>query len=168
MTKKNKKTPKAKNDLVETPKSHLAIADVERFKELLLEKRREIVGSVNEMEDESIKKSRLDSSGDLSSVPIHMADLGSDNFEQEFTLGLMDSERKILREIDEALQRAEDGTYGICGQCQSVISEARLEAAAWSRNCVNCARLKEKGQKKERSGPMFELPEEFGNDAGSY
>jgi len=112
---------------------------------MLLEKRREILRNVNEFEDEALKKSRLDSSGDLSSMPIHMADLGSDNFEQEFALGLMDSEVRLLNEIDEALGRIEAGSYGICLGTGEQIPKARLEAKPWARYCVEYARMVEQG-----------------------
>jgi DnaK suppressor protein len=150
----NKKTNKA-------DKNRLTEADLENFKQLLLEKRREIVGSVNEMEDEAIKKS----SGDLSNVPIHMADQGSDNFEQEFALGLMDSERKILRQIDVALQHMAENDYGICEKGGEQIAKARLEAEPWTRYCVDCARSLEKSRAQERTRGVFELPEdEIGNE----
>jgi DnaK suppressor protein len=78
-------------------------------------------------------------------MPIHMADLGTDNYEQEFALGLMDSERKLLQEIDDALQRIEEGIYGICQGTGQPISKARLEAQPWARHCVEYARLLEQG-----------------------
>jgi len=120
-------------------------SEAKHFKELLLEKRREILRNVSEFEDEALKKSRLDASGDLSSMPIHMADLGTDNYEQEFALGLMDSERKLLREIDLALGRIEKKTYGICLGTGKPIRKARLEAQPWARYCVEYARLLEQG-----------------------
>ena len=49
-------------------------------------------GDVNQLADAALKKSRTEANGDLSSMPIHMADIGSDNFEQEFTLSLMENE----------------------------------------------------------------------------
>ena len=119
---------------------------------MLLEKRREILKNVSEIEDESLKKSRLDASGDLSSMPIHMADLGTDNYEQEFALGLMDSERKLLREIDDALERVEQGTYGICEGTGRQIPKARLEAQPWARYCVEYARMMEQGSAAEQEG----------------
>jgi len=112
---------------------------------MLLEKRREILRNVNEFEDEALKKSRLDASGDLSSMPIHMADLGTDNYEQEFALGLMNSERKLLREIDEALGRVEKKTYGICERTGKPIPKARLKAQPWAKYCVEYARMLEQG-----------------------
>ena len=122
---------------------------------MLLEKRREIVGDVNEIEDETLKKSRLDATGDLSSMPIHMADIGTDNYEQEFALGLMDTERKLLREIDDALQRIEEETYGICEGTGKPIPKARLKAQPWARYCIEHARMLEQGlaTKQEEDEP---------------
>jgi RNA polymerase-binding protein DksA len=112
---------------------------------MLLVKRSEIVGDVNEMQDEALRKPRLDATGDLSSMPIHMADIGTDNYEQEFALGLMDSERKLLREIDDALGRIEKGLYGICEGTGKPIPKARLQAQPWARYCVEYARMLEQG-----------------------
>lgn len=145
MAQRRKKTSKKKASATRTRKVRLAAASIEHFKRLLLEKRREIVSNVSEMEGEALKKSRLDATGDLSSMPIHMADIGTDNYEQEFALGLMDSERKLLREIDDALQRIEDGTYGICEGTGKPIPKARLEAQPWARYCVEYARMLEQG-----------------------
>jgi DnaK suppressor protein len=146
---KRKKVSKRKASSRRIKTSRLAAATIEHFKQLLLEKRREILKNVNEIEDEALKKSRLDASGDLSSMPIHMADLGTDNYEQEFVLGLMDSERKLLHEIDDALQRIEDGTYGVCEGTGKPIRKARLEAQPWARYCVLYARMLEQGVARE-------------------
>ena len=117
---------------------------------MLLEKRAEIIGDVSSMENEALKKSRLDAAGDLSSMPIHMADIGTDNYEQEFALGLLDSERKLLHEINECPQRIEDGVYGICEGTGEPIPKARLEASPWARYCVAYARLIEHGLVRQR------------------
>ncbi|MHC4084606.1 MAG: TraR/DksA family transcriptional regulator, partial [Planctomycetota bacterium] len=102
---------------------------------------------------------------DLSSMPIHMADIGTDNYEQEFALGLMDSERKLLREIDDALQRTEQGTYGICEGTGKQIRKARLEAQPWARYCVEYARKLEQGLVREQEESTPELQEyESGNE----
>ena len=124
----------------------LTATERESFRDALLLKRREIFQNVFEIEGEALKKSRLDATGDLSSMPIHMADIGTDNYEQEFALDLMDSERRILREIDEALQRLEDGTYGTCEGTGEPIPKARLRAQPWARYCVEYARLVEEGR----------------------
>ena len=145
MARKRKKASKTKAKSTRKKKVRLNAADIESFKQMLLEKRHEIIGNVNEMTDETLKKSRLDASGDLSSMPIHMADIGTDNYEQEFALGLMDSERKLLNEIDDALQRIEDKTYGICEATGKPIGKARLQAQPWARYCVEYARMLEQG-----------------------
>jgi RNA polymerase-binding protein DksA len=139
------KTARKKTVKKQTRLRGLNAADRERFKEMLLRKRREIFQNVFEIEGEALKKSRLDASGDLSSMPIHMADLGTDNYEQEFALGLMDSERRLLTQIDAALLRIEDGSYGICQGTGKPIRKARLEAQPWAQYCVEYARMLEQG-----------------------
>jgi RNA polymerase-binding transcription factor DksA len=109
--------------------SKLTPTEIVEFKALLLTKRNEILGNVLSMEEESLRRQR----SDLSNMPIHMADAGSDNYEIENTLGLMDSERKLLREIDEALDRIEEGTYGTCEGSGKLIPKARLEAIPWAK-----------------------------------
>jgi RNA polymerase-binding protein DksA len=161
---KRKKTSKKTKNPKQTKARRLSAADINHFKEMLLEKRREILVNVNEMEDEALKKSRLDASGDLSSMPIHMADIGTDNYEQEFALGLMDSERKLLKEIDDALQRIEKRTYGICEGTGKPISKARLEAQPWARYCVEYARMLEQGLVVEQEQPIPGPQEYKGED----
>lgn len=115
--------------------------DLQKFRDLLLAKRNELLGSFSSMEREALKSE----SSDLSKLPMHMADLGTDNYDRDFTLGLMDSERKLLREIDEALDRIENGNYGICIGSGKMIPKPRLEAIPWAKYCVEYARLLEKG-----------------------
>jgi len=145
VAKKQKKASNKRTRPVRKKKKHLTKADLEHFKQLLLAKRKELLVNVHEIGDEALKKSRLDASGDLSSMPIHMADLGSDNFEQEFALGLLDSEVRLLGEIDDALVRIEEGNYGVCEGTGKQIRKARLEAKPWARYCVEHARKIEQG-----------------------
>ena len=149
MAQKRKKVSRKKVSSTRTKKRSLSNTEKEHFRKLLLEKRREILRNVNGIEDEALKKSRLDATGDLSSMPIHMADIGTDNYEQEFALELMDSERKLLREIDDALGRIEQNTYGICEGTNKPIPKARLEAQPWARYCVEYARMLEQGLVQE-------------------
>ena len=120
--------------------------ELQKFKELLLAKREELLGNVSSMEIEALRREN----SDLSRLPIHMADLGTDNYDQEFTLGLMDSERKLMKEIDEVLDRVENGTYGICEGNGKPIPKTRLEAIPWARYCVEYARLLEKGLVRDK------------------
>lgn len=119
----------------------LSSAEIRKLTVVLLAKRNEILGNVNEMESEALRRDRTD----LSNMPLHMADAGSDNYEIDNTLGLMDSERRILSEIDDALNRIESGAYGICEGAGERIPKKRLEAIPWARYCVRCAALAEKG-----------------------
>jgi RNA polymerase-binding protein DksA len=136
-------------------KSGLTAAEIEKFRQLLIAKRNELLGNVTTIEDETFKKER----SELSSMPFHMADAGSDNFEQEFALDLMDSEKKLLVEINDALRRIDEGAYGICEGRGEAISKARLNAIPWARYCVACAELKEKGRLVEgEPGEIGEIP----------
>jgi RNA polymerase-binding protein DksA len=121
-------------------KSPFGKADIEHFKKLLLERRRRILGTVQGMEEEALKASDQDFSVD------HMADHGSDNFEQDFTLALVESERRELIEIDRALQRIEHGTYGICEGTGEPIPKPRLEAIPHARYSVEYQRKLEAGE----------------------
>ncbi|MGB0766962.1 MAG: TraR/DksA family transcriptional regulator [Phycisphaeraceae bacterium] len=120
-------------------KTGLKKKDLDEFLKLLLERRAEIIGNVKGMED-----ARNASLGDIAHMPLHMADVGSDNFEQEFTLGLMESEREMLREIEEAILRMREGYYGVCLETGRPIQRIRLEFAPWAKYCIDVARLREK------------------------
>jgi DnaK suppressor protein len=76
-------------------------------------------------------------------MPIHMAELGSDNFEQEFTLGLMEVDGDTLGLIDSALDRIGDGEFGKCIQCDGIIAKARLNAIPYTPVCIKCAERQE-------------------------
>jgi RNA polymerase-binding protein DksA len=76
---------------------------------------------------------------------MHMADMGTDNYEQEFTLGLVEKERVLLREINQALAKIQDGTYGICEGTGKPITKVRLEAQPWARFSIEYARQMERG-----------------------
>ena len=150
MTEKRKNLSRKEVSQTRMKKYSLTKDDIEILERALLEKRREILRNVTEFEDEALKQSRLDASGDLSSMPIHMADLGTDNYEQEFALNLMGSERKLLNEIDDALQRIEKGTYGVCEGTGKPICKARLKAQPWARYSVEYARKLEQGSTTEQ------------------
>ena len=129
------------------PARALTRAACEPYRQLLLEKRAQLVGDVSTLQDEALSRNRQDAAGDLSNMPIHMADLGTDNYEQEFTLGLIEGERRLLREIDEALERIEKGTYGVCLATGRPVGRARLKAQPWARYCYEYMLAQEKGQK---------------------
>ena len=120
--------------------SGLGSRDLQHFADLLLAKRREIVGDMHSMEGEAL---RSNSSG-LSTLPVHMADMGTDNYEQEFTLGLVEKDRLLLREINHALAKITNGSFGICEGTGDPIGKPRLEVQPWARHSIEYARLRER------------------------
>jgi len=129
----------------------LTSAEIKKFKATLLKKLSEILGNVTSMESEALRRDR----SDLSNMPIHMADLGTDSCEIDNIIGLVDSERKILVEVNEALRRIEEGTYGICEGRGEPIPKQRLKAIPWARYCVACATLLEKGILAKKSSQEY-------------
>jgi len=110
--------------------------ELEVFRDALLQKRRELVGDMRSMESEALQRS----GENLSNLPMHMADMGTDNYEQEFTLGLMEKDRQLLREINTALSKIMDGRFGICEGTGKAISKARLEVQPWAKYSIEYAR----------------------------
>ena len=119
----------------------LSEADLETYKNRLLALRARIRGDVSTMTDGALSQSRSEAAGDLSLMPLHMADIGSDNFEQEQTLSFIQSDNKTLILIEEALARIKDGTYGICENCGCSIPKVRLNVLLYTASCVRCVEL---------------------------
>jgi RNA polymerase-binding protein DksA len=101
--------------------------------------RGELLGSVSQLEDEALRASEDEVSVD------HMADHGSDSYEQDQTLGLLERESGTIREINAALRRIEEGTYGICERTGKNIGKARLRALPYARLCIEAQMEEEKG-----------------------
>ncbi len=120
-------------------------AEVKPFKLALLELRARLRGDVSALADEALRSSRSESGGGTSAMPIHMADIGSDAFEQEFTLSLMASEEDTLEAVERALERIRLRTYGLCEDCGGVITKKRLQAIPFADLCIKCAEANEGG-----------------------
>ncbi|MCC7086733.1 MAG: TraR/DksA C4-type zinc finger protein [Pirellulales bacterium] len=112
--------------------------EAKAYKTVLLALRARLRGDVTQLADAALKKNG-DGNGDISSMPIHMADLGSDNFEQEFTLSLMENEEATLDAVEASLERIDAGTYGDCEECGAKIPKTRLQAIPYTPFCVKCA-----------------------------
>jgi DnaK suppressor protein len=117
--------------------------ELEAYRDSLLALRNRHNGDVTHLTDEALRRAGGGAAGNLSNMPIHMADLGTDNFEQEFTLSLLQNEEQLLDEIGAALERVGQGTYGRCEECANEIPKARLQAVPYTRYCVDCARKQE-------------------------
>ena len=96
---------------------------------------------MTQMEDNALNKEH----NNTTRMPTDMAELGSGNFDQELTLSLLGSEKDALDQIDGALKRIEDGSYGQCEECGVKIPESRLEAIPYAALCVRCASQQEDG-----------------------
>lgn len=112
----------------------------EIYRQRLVALRERLNGDVSHLADEALNKNQKDGSGNLSSMPIHMADIGTDNYEQEFTLSLLQNAGQALEEISAALERIKEGTFGRCEECGDEVSKARLDALPYTRFCIECAR----------------------------
>jgi RNA polymerase-binding transcription factor DksA len=116
-------------------------AELNSHQRLLLTLRDRLTGDVSHLADEAFRKSDGEAGGNLSHMPIHMADLGTDNFEQENTLNLLANEEHMLAEINAALDRIANGTFGRCEECHGeILPKARLKELPYTRYCVDCAR----------------------------
>jgi DnaK suppressor protein len=122
--------------------------DLEKFKKLLQEFRAKIAGDLKHLENDSLNMNQRDAAGDLSAYSFHMADMATDNFDREFTLGLASSEQQTLNAIDVALRKIEEGTYGICEECDKSIPQKRLVAMPYGRLCIKCQEIEEKNKRR--------------------
>lgn len=114
--------------------------ELELFRQTLLNLRARLRGDLDQMTDEALKRNQPESSGNLSNLPLHMADVGTENYDQEFTLGLIENEQATLEQINDALLRIHAGTFGRCEECNTPIAKPRLQALPYTRHCIECAR----------------------------
>jgi len=110
-----------------------------KIKKLLYKKKEEIIEQIKQMKkDGSLGKSQKEISGDLSGYSFHMADVATDNFDREMQYGYVTAEQKILYEIDAALARLKERTFGKCQSCKQDININRLLAVPYAKLCVKC------------------------------
>jgi RNA polymerase-binding transcription factor DksA len=114
--------------------------ELDSFRDQLRRLAARLTHDFSQLEGEALRKTDGEASGNLSSVPIHMADLGTDNYEEEITLGLLENADATLEEISAALTRLDRDTFGDCEECHKPIGKERLHAIPYTRYCVECAR----------------------------
>ena len=118
--------------------------ELNEFKKLILKKKEEVLEDIKHISEDTLKKSQKDAAGDISGYAYHMADVATDTYDREFSLGLASSGRELLYSLDDALKRIEEGAFGICEDCKKVIAKTRLKAVPYARFCVKCQEKKEK------------------------
>jgi len=123
--------------------------EVEEFRQLLLSLRARVRGDVEQMTTEALDRN---GEGTESKSPTHLAELGTETYEQDFALRRVENERELLNEVNEALARIEKGTFGLCVSCvesgvtpgKAMIPKARLKVIPYAKNCVECERKRER------------------------
>jgi len=108
------------------------------FKKNLLSLRARIRGDISGMSDVALNQGKT-AGGSGASTTNHMADKGTDQFEQEFTLSLVENDEETLQSIEEALERIETGAFGACAHCGRKIPKERLKVIPFTAHCVKCA-----------------------------
>lgn len=125
-------------------KNKLNKKTLEQYKKLLLKRKEEINSEIEHISSDTLKKSQKEASGDISGYTYHMADVATDNYDREFSLSLAGNERSILLEIDSALQKIKEGSFGFCEECNKAISQTRLKAVPYAKLCIKCQEAREK------------------------
>ncbi len=122
---------------------------MQQYKKRLVALKARIVGEIDHIAKDTLGQPPREASGDLSSYTYHMADMATDNYNQEFSLNIASTERRTLIEIDDALKRMEEGSYGTCESCGHAIAQRRLQAVPYARLCVKCQEESE-GRRRRR------------------
>jgi RNA polymerase-binding protein DksA len=117
--------------------------DTEDFRKRLVEERKRVKEAIDYLHEEnpgSIQDEAQDSTADN-----HPADVATVTFDRELDYSLEENEERLLAAIDAALERIDEGTYGMCNTCGQPIGEERLEALPWTTQCIDCKRKEERG-----------------------
>ena len=122
-------------------------AQLKQFRQLLITERAKLASEIKSIAEDALKSPR-EASGDLSAYTIHMADMAADTYERELSMNIVSSEQELLYQIDDALKRIDDGSYGVCIQCNKPITMSRLKAVPYASMCVACQRTKEQKNKR--------------------
>ena len=112
--------------------------DVEFFKTLIAKEKENLLDKLGYLRENAMNTTVKDATGDHSSYSFHMADQGTDSQEREKAFLFASRENQYFERLELALKRIDEGTYGICVQCQKLIDRERLEAVPIATMCVDC------------------------------
>jgi DnaK suppressor protein len=121
----------------------VSVLDVDRFREALLEERQRVEAAIENLHEEH-PGTISDEAGEEAAYDNHLADTATETYDRELDYTLEENSEHVLADIDAALGRIEDGTYGICTNCGKQIPEERLEARPWATLCIDCQRERER------------------------
>ncbi len=117
----------------------MSSTETDRFRGLLLEERGRVVAAIQNLHDDH-PGTISDETGEDAVYDNHLADTATETYDRELDYSLEENSENVLGEIDAALKRIEDGTYGICTNCGTQIPAERLEARPWATLCISCKR----------------------------
>jgi DnaK suppressor protein len=117
--------------------------DTDRFRETLLEERRRVEAALQNLHDEN-SGTLSEDAGEETAYDNHLADTATETYDRELDYTLEENSEHVLAEIDAALERIENGTYGTCTNCGEQIPQERLEALPWATLCIECQRDRER------------------------
>jgi RNA polymerase-binding protein DksA len=120
----------------------VSVTDVDRFRDALLDERRRVTAAIENIHDDH-PGTISDETGEDAVYDNHLADTATETYDRELDYTLEENSEHVLAEIESALGRIEDGTYGVCTNCGKQILEERLEARPWATLCIDCQRERE-------------------------
>jgi len=138
ISKKPGKEVKTTSKPVSRPKSRKSKEVLKKYRKMLLKKREELIGEVKYLQGETLNKSQREAAGDLSSYSIHPADQATDTYDRQLSIDLASSEGRIIRDIDAALKKIKEKTFGACETCGKRINAGRLKILPYALHCFKC------------------------------
>jgi len=120
--------------------------EIAYYKKKLLKEKEKLLAELHRFDKSSLHETPQEVSGDLSGYATHIADIATDNYEQEKSLNFMDNVEKVLNEVERALDKIEKKVYGKCEKCGNEISAKRLRAEPHALLCMDCKRKEEERQ----------------------
>ena len=120
---------------------------LKQFRQLLITERAKFADEIKSIAQDASKSPR-EASGDLSAYTVHMADMAADTYDRELSMNIVSSEQELLYQIDDALKRLDEGSFGVCQQCNQPIAMSRLRAVPYASMCIGCQRTKEQKNKR--------------------
>ena len=120
----------------------MSVIDTDRFRDVLLQERQRVKAAIDNLHEEN-PGSIGDETGEDAVYDNHLADTATVTYDRELGYTLEENSEHVLAEIEAALKRIDDGTYGVCTNCGEPIAVERLEARPWATLCIDCKRQRE-------------------------
>ncbi len=121
----------------------LTSQELTQYRKLLRVRLGFLSGNVESISNQAFNKSPQSTSGDLSKVPVDIADVSAEAYERELTLGILQNHEDEMRQLEDALKRVEEKTFGLCERCKKRIPKGRLQIVPYARHCIQCQREEE-------------------------